>query len=271
MTQNFNIKNKVCVVTGGSGVLGGTIAGYLLENKAKVVILGSNQNRLDNKLKVLLEISNNVLGFVCDVLDKSRVKEVCDNIIKQWGKVDVLINAAGGNMPGASISEDQTIFDLKLDEFKKVTDLNLNGTLIPSLVFGKAMVENGSGVIVNYSSMAALRPITRVVGYSASKSAVTNLTQWMSIEFALKFGDKLRVNAIAPGFFIGNQNRKLLLNDDGSYTDRAKKIIANTPMQRFGNAEELNGVIHWLISEAASFVTGTIIPVDGGFNAFSGV
>lgn len=268
---NFDISNKVCVITGGSGVLGGTIASYLLENKAKVVILGSNQERLDKKLSSLLKISDRVLGFVCDVLDRSRVEEVSQNIISKWGKIDVLLNAAGGNMPGATIAEDQTIFDLKIDEFNKVSDLNLNGTLIPSLVFGKIMADQGKGVIINYSSMAALRPITRVVGYSASKAAVTNLTEWMAIEFALKFGDKLRVNAIAPGFFIGNQNRKLLLNDDGTYTNRGEKIIANTPMKRFGEAEELNGVIHWLISDNASFVTGIVVPIDGGFNVFSGV
>ncbi len=269
--NNFDISNKVCVITGGSGVLGGTIASYLLANKAKVVILDFNQNALDSKLKSLSEISNNILGYVCDVLNKSRVEEVCEEIISQWGKVDVLLNAAGGNMPGATIAEDQTIFDLNIDDFKKVLDLNLNGTLIPSLVFGKVMTDQGKGVIINYSSMAALKPITRVVGYSASKAAVTNLTEWMAIELAFKFGDKLRVNAIAPGFFIGNQNRRLLLNEDGSLTARGEKIIINTPMKRFGKAEELNGTIHWLISDAAAFVTGVVIPIDGGFNVYSGV
>lgn len=269
--NNFDISNKVCVITGGSGVLGGTIASYLLENNARVVILDFNQNALDSKLKSLSEISDNILGFVCDVLNKSRVEEVCEEIISQWGKVDILLNAAGGNMPGATIAEDQTIFDLNIDDFKKVSDLNLTGTLIPSLVFGKVMADKGSGVIINYSSMAALKPITRVVGYSASKAAVTNFTEWMAIELAFKFGDKLRVNAIAPGFFIGNQNRRLLLNEDGSLTARGEKIISNTPMKRFGEAEELNGTIHWLISDAAAFVTGVVIPIDGGFNVFSGV
>ncbi len=269
--NNFDISNKVCVITGGSGVLGGTIASYLLENKARVVILDFNQNALNSKLKSLSEISDNILGYVCDVLNKSRVEEVCEEIISQWGKVDILLNAAGGNMPGATIAEDQTIFDLNIDDFKKVSDLNLIGTLIPSLVFGKVMADKGSGVIINYSSMAALKPITRVVGYSASKAAVTNFTEWMAIELAFKFGDKLRVNAIAPGFFIGNQNRRLLLNEDGSLTARGEKIISNTPMKRFGEAEELNGTIHWLISDAAAFVTGVVIPIDGGFNVFSGV
>ncbi len=271
MTDDLNISNKVCVITGGSGVLGGTIAKYLLECNAKVVILDFDQERLESKLIELKEFDNNVIGYICDVLDNTKVKEISEKIISHWGKVDVLLNAAGGNMPGATIAEDQTIFDLKLDDFKKVSDLNLNGTLIPSLVFGKIMAEIGKGVIINYSSMAVFRTITRVVGYSVSKAAVTNLTEWMATEFALKFGDKLRVNAIAPGFFIGNQNRKLLLNDDGTYTERGNKIIANTPMKRFGEAEELNGVIHWLISDAASFVTGVVVPIDGGFNVFSGV
>ncbi len=271
MNNDLNISKKVCVITGGSGVLGGTIAKYLLEHNAKVVILDFDKERLKSKLIELKEFDDNVIGYICDVLDKAKIEEVSTKITTHWGKVDVLLNAAGGNMPGATIAEDQTIFDLKLDDFKKVSDLNLNGTLIPSLVFGEIMAKNGKGVIINYSSMAVFRSITRVVGYSASKAAVTNLTQWMATEFALKFGDKLRVNAIAPGFFIGNQNRKLLLNNDGTYTERGKKIIANTPMQRFGEAEELNGVIHWLISDAASFVTGAIIPIDGGFNVFSGV
>ncbi|MEN8250617.1 MAG: SDR family oxidoreductase [Bacteroidota bacterium] len=271
MNKGFNISGKVCVITGGTGVLGGAIAEYLLKNGAKVVILGTNQERLTKKLEHLQAIDNNVEGYVCNVLEKPAVEEACNQIVEKWGKADVLLNAAGGNMPGATITEEQTIFDLDIDEFSKVSDLNLNGTLIPSLVFGKVMADQGEGVIINYSSMAALRPITRVVGYSASKAAVTNLTTWMAIEFAQKFGDKLRVNAIAPGFFIANQNRRLLMNDDESLTDRGKKVISNTPMNRFGEAEELNGAIHWLISDAASFVTGAVIPVDGGFNAYSGV
>jgi len=271
MDSIFDISGKVCVITGGSGVLGGTVATYLLKQNARVVILGSDRKRLDNKLKELLFAGDQVEGYVCDVLDRDKVQETCDLIVKKWGGIDVLLNAAGGNLPGATIADDKNIFDMKLDDFRKVTDLNLNGTLIPSLIFGKVMIKSGKGVIINYSSMAALQVITRVVGYSASKAAVTNLTKWMATEFALKFGDKLRVNAVAPGFFIGNQNRSLLLNEDGSLTERGKKIIDNTPMKRFGEAEELNGVIHWLISDAASFVTGAVIPVDGGFNVYSGV
>ncbi len=271
INNSFDISGKVIVITGGSGVLGGEVAAYLLRQKASIIILGSNKLRLNDKLAVLKGISDDVDGYVCDVLDKEKVQITCNRIVEKWGTVDVLLNAAGGNLPGATIPDDQNIFDLKLDDFQKVSDLNLKGTLIPSLVFGKVMTENGKGVIVNYSSMAADNIITRVVGYSASKAAVTNLTRWMAVEFALKFGDTLRVNAIAPGFFIANQNRSLLLNKDGSLTERGKNIIKNTPMKRFGEARELNGAIHWLISDAASFVTGAVIPVDGGFNVFSGV
>ena len=212
MDNNFNIKDKVCVITGGSGVLGGEVAAYLLKQKAKVVILGSNQERLDAKLAILSAIEpNNVIGYVCSVIEENEVKETSKKILEKWGCIDVLINAAGGNMPGATISEDKTIFDLELADFDKVSNLNLKGTLIPSLVFGKHMAKQGKGVILNYSSMAVYQAITRVIGYSSSKAAVTNLTQWMAMEFAIKFGDKLRVNAIAPGFFVAQQNSKLLL------------------------------------------------------------
>lgn len=271
MLNNFDISNKICVISGGSGVLGGAIAEYLLKQNAKVVILGSNKERLETKLASLLQISNLVMGLVCDVLDKEKVEETCEEILKEWGRIDVLLNIAGGNLPGATIGEDQTIFDLAMDDFNKVTKLNLNGTVIPSIVFGKVMANQKEGIIINYSSMAVQRTITRVAGYSASKAAMENFTRWMSVEMATKFGDKIRVNAIAPGFFIGNQNRKLLLNDDGSYTSRGETIIKNTPMGRFGDAEELNGAIHFLCSDASKFVTGVVIPVDGGFNAFSGV
>ena len=174
-------------------------------------------------------------------------------------------------MPGATIGVDQTIFDLSMDDFKKVTELNLNGSVIPSLIFGKIMADQKSGSIINYSSMSVDRVITRVVGYSASKAGIENFTRWMAVEMALKYGKGIRVNAIAPGFFVGNQNKKLLLNPDGSYTERGETIIRNTPMKRFGKAEELNGAIHFLCSDAAQFITGVVIPIDGGFSAFSGV
>lgn len=271
MENNFDITNKVCVISGGSGVLGGTIAAYLLKQHAKVVILGSNKDRIEAKLESLLQISSLAMGFVCDVLDKEKVEKTRDKILEKWGRIDVLLNIAGGNLEGATIGENQTIFDLEMDDFDKVTKLNLNGTVIPSIVFGKVMANQKEGVIINYSSMAAQRTITRVAGYSASKAAMENFTRWMSVEMATKFGDGIRVNALAPGFFVGNQNKRLLLNNDGSYTNRGKTIIKNTPMARFGKAEELNGAVHFLCSNASKFVTGVVIPVDGGFNAFSGV
>jgi NAD(P)-dependent dehydrogenase (short-subunit alcohol dehydrogenase family) len=185
--------------------------------------------------------------------------------------LDILINAAGGNMPGATIQPEQTIFDLSIDDFNAVTQLNLQGTVLPSIVFGKVMAERRNGCIINVSSMAAERALTRVVGYSASKAAIDNFTRWMAVEMTMKYGAGIRVNAIAPGFFIGEQNRRLLLREDGQPTERGASIIRQTPMRRFGEPDELNGCIQWLCSESASFVTGVVIPIDGGFSAFSGV
>lgn len=267
----FNVKDKVILITGGGGVLGGQMAEYLLGNGATVVILDYKKEIVDIAITNLKKVSENVAGFVCNVLEEDSLKEVSDEIISKFGKMDVLINAAGGNMPGATIGEHQNIFDVKIDDFKKVVDLNLFGSILPSLVFGKEMTKNKQGVIINISSMTAQSVITRVVGYSASKAAIDNYTKWLSVELASKFGDGMRVNAIAPGFFIGNQNRDLLLNKDGSYTDRGNTIIQNTPMKRFGEAEELNGSIHFLCSDASKFVTGIVVPIDGGFSAFSGV
>ncbi|QOD61812.1 SDR family oxidoreductase [Polaribacter haliotis] len=267
----FNIKDKVIIITGGGGVLGLSMAKHLLQNKAIVVILGHNKSTVDNGLVELKKIGATVAGYTCSVLDEESLEEVSKKIVDKFGKIDVLLNVAGGNMPGATIREDQTVFDLKMDDFKKVVDLNLFGSIQPSLVFGKEMVKNKKGIIINISSMAAQSAITRVVGYSASKAAIDNYTKWLSVELALKFGDGLRVNAIAPGFFIGKQNKDLLLKPDGSYTDRGNTIINNTPMKRFGEAEELNGAIHFLCSDASKFVTGVVIPIDGGFSAFSGV
>lgn len=267
----FNVKNKVILITGGGGVLGGQMAKYLLENEAIVVILDYKKEIVDTAITNLKQVSENVAGFVCNVLEKESLEAISKEIISKFGKMDVLINAAGGNMPGATIGADQNIFDVKIDDFKKVVDLNLFGSILPSLVFGKEMTRNKQGVIINISSMTAQSAITRVVGYSASKAAIDNYTKWLSVELASKFGDGMRVNAIAPGFFIGNQNRDLLINKDGSYTDRGNTIIKNTPMKRFGETDELNGSIHYLCSDASKFVTGVVLPIDGGFSAFSGV
>ncbi|AKA34579.1 SDR family oxidoreductase [Flagellimonas lutaonensis] len=267
----FDISEKVIIITGGSGVLGGNMAEYLLSQGTKVAIVGHTPKKVEAKMVILKKVGSDAMGFSGDVLDQEFLRKVREEVLNKWGKIDVLINAAGGNMPGATIAKDQTIFDLKMEDFRKVSELNLDGSVRPSLVFGEQMADQGSGCIINVSSMTATQAVTRVVGYSASKAAIDNFTRWMATELALKFGDGLRVNAIAPGFFIGQQNRALLLNEDGSYTERGKTIIAKTPMKRFGHADELNGTVHWLISDAASFVTGAIIPIDGGFSAFSGV
>ncbi|OUW35511.1 MAG: D-mannonate oxidoreductase [Flavobacteriaceae bacterium TMED179] len=271
MIPNFDLKNKVAVITGGGGALGGCIAQSLSLSGLKIAILDLTSESANNTVEMIEEQGGDAIGFAANVLSEDSIENVSQEIIKKWGRVDILLNAAGGNMPGATIAVDQTIFDLSMDDFKKVTELNLNGSVIPSLIFGKIMADQKSGSIINYSSMSVDRVITRVVGYSASKAGIENFTRWMAVEMALKYGKGIRVNAIAPGFFVGNQNKKLLLNPDGSYTERGETIIRNTPMKRFGKAEELNGAIHFLCSDAAQFITGVVIPIDGGFSAFSGV
>ena len=271
MIPNFDLKNKVAVISGGGGALGGCIAQSLSLSGLKIAILDLTSESANNTVEMIEEQGGDAIGFASNVLSEDSIENVSQEIIKKWGRVDILLNAAGGNMPGATIAVDQTIFDLSMDDFKKVTELNLNGSVIPSLIFGKIMADQKSGSIINYSSMSVDRVITRVVGYSASKAGIENFTRWMAVEMALKYGKGIRVNAIAPGFFVGNQNKKLLLNPDGSYTERGETIIRNTPMKRFGKAEELNGAIHFLCSDAAQFITGVVIPIDGGFSAFSGV
>lgn len=266
----FEIQDKVIVITGATGALGGALALSLAKAKAQLVILGRNQELLD-ELSSKLNTLTVVKTYTVNVMDRMDLIRVREEMKSHFDRIDVLINAVGGNLPGAVIPDDKSIFDLSETDFDQVVDLNLKGTLLPSIVFGEVMSQKGKGSIINYSSMAVDRVITRVLGYSASKAAMENFTRWMAVEMALKFGDGIRVNAIAPGFFMGKQNRDLLLNKDGSLTSRGEKIIRNTPMQRFGEAEELNGPIHFLCSDSASFVTGIVLPVDGGFGVFSGV
>jgi len=266
----FSLQNKVIILTGSTGSLGGSLALSLAKSKAKIILLGRNQDLLNilvTKLSSLTEVSS----YIVNVMNRESLERVKNSVINKYGQIDVLINAVGGNLPGAVISDDQSIFDLSETDFDEVVDLNLKGTLLPSIVFGKPMSEKGKGTIVNYSSMTVKQALTRVVGYSAGKAAMENFTRWMAVEMAIKYGDGIRVNAVAPGFFIGKQNQKLLLNDDGSLKERGKKIIQNTPMKRFGKPEELNGAIHFLCSESASFITGIVLPIDGGFSAFTGV
>jgi len=269
MKNLFCIKNKVIVLTGGSGILGSSMAHHLAEEGAKVIILDRNEeagNQLANDIKTK---GFDALFLCTDVLNKEALMKNREDILAAYGSIDVLINAAGGNMPGATIPPGKTIFDLEVDAFRKVVDLNLFGTVLPTMVFGEVMAKQKSGSIINISSESALRPLTRVVGYGSAKAAVTNFTQYMAGEMGLKFGGNIRVNAMAPGFFITEQNRTLLTNPDGSYTDRANTILAHTPFGRFGEPEELLGTLQWLASDASGFVTGTVIPIDGGFDAFS--
>lgn len=267
----FNLEGKVALLTGGGGILAGEMAKGFLSAGVKVVLLDINEENLAKKVKSFGRTENELIGLKCNVLEEESLVAVKEKVLTKFGTIDILINAAGGNMAGATIGLDQSIFDLQMDQFKKVTDLNLNGTVLPTLVFGKVMAAQKSGSVINISSMAVSRAITRVVGYSAAKAAIDNFTRWMAVEFASKFGSGIRVNAIAPGFLLTDQNRSLLTNPDGSLTDRGNTIINITPFKRFGDPDELIGPVLWLSSDAAKFVTGTVIPVDGGFSAFSGV
>ncbi|HHB79785.1 MAG TPA: SDR family oxidoreductase [Saprospiraceae bacterium] len=265
------MKNKVAVITGGNGTLGRTFAKGLAKAGATVFILGRNKEKSDQVIAQAQQEGLKIQAVFCDVLDENSVQEAANSILAKAGKVDILVNSAGGNMAGATVMPDHSIFDIDISQFRKVNDLNLLGTVIPSIAFAKSMVKNGQGTIINISSMSATLPLTRVVGYSASKAAIDNFTRWMAVEMAHKYGEKIRVNAIAPGFFIAEQNRKLLLNDDNTLTARGQTIINQTPMKRFGKPEELLSTLLWLCDDASSFITGIVVPVDGGFSAFSGV
>jgi len=272
MNELFNIKDKYYVLSGGTGTLGGSIATYLVENGAKVILLGRSTNKLDDKCAELNAIKSGcATSFEVDVLNEEELIVVKNKIATQYGNLDGLINLAGGNVPGATLTENQTIYDIELKDTKNVIDINLYGTIIPTIVLSELMANQGHGSIINISSMASKQAISRVLGYSMAKAGVDIFTKWMALELASKFSDKIRVNAIAPGFFIGNQNRGVLINRDGSYTDRSNKIMSKTPMARFGEVSELDGMVHYLLSDASSFVTGSIFDVDGGFNSFSGV
>ena len=250
MNELFNVKDKVVVITGGAGILGKGIAAYLAKEGAKVVVLDRSEEAGKALVESIKAEGNEAMFLYTDVMDKEVLEGNKVEIMKAYGRIDVLLNAAGGNMAGATIAPDKTFFDLQIDAFKKVVDLNLFGTVLPTMVFAEIMVEQKKGSIVNFCSESAL-------------------TKYMAGELALKFGNGLRVNAIAPGFFLTDQNRALLTNPDGSLTDRSKTILAHTPFNRFGEPEDLYGTIHYLISDASNFVTGTVAVIDGGFDAFS--
>ena len=269
----FDLSGEVALVTGATGVLGGEMARGLARAGARVGILGRREERAEEVVAEIENAGGEALALAADVLDRGQLEAARDAVMGRWRRLDILVNAAGGNVSEATVAGDAEVFGLPEDALRRVFDLNLLGTVLPSQVFGEAMALGSEprGCIVNVSSMAAQKPLTGVVGYSAAKAAVENFTRWMAVELARKHGAGLRVNAVAPGFFLGEQNRAMLVNEDGSLTERGQKIVEHTPAGRFGEPEELVGTLIWLCSPAARFVTGVVVPVDGGFGAFGGV
>lgn len=259
-------------MTGGTGVLGSTIAIGLAAAGAKVAILGRRKKRADAFAESIRSLGGQAIVLEADVLDLESLRVARDRTLQEWSKIDILVNGAGGNSPLATVHGERTFFDLDPTAVDEVCKLNFQGTLLPSQVFGQVIAAtSAAGSIINISSMSAQKPLTRVIGYSAAKAAVENFTKWLAVEFARRPGSTVRVNAIAPGFFIGEQNRRLLMNEDDSLTERGERIVDHTPMARFGEPEELVGTAIWLASDAAKFITGIVVPVDGGFSAYSGV
>ena len=270
MTQNlFDVKGRVLVMTGACGVLGSTIVKYFAAQGCKVVLLGRSAEKGERLVEEISRSGGEACFLTTNVLDRDVLESNYEQIIRKYGKIDILMNAAGGNMPAATVPPEKTIFDLDLDAVKQVAELNLFGTVLPTMVFAKSMAESGKGSIINFASESALRPLTRVAGYGVAKAAVVNWTKYLCAELALKFGEGIRVNAIAPGFILSNQNRSLLTNEDGSLTPRSETILSHTPIGRFLEPEELVGTLHYLASDASKAVTGTVCVVDGGFDAFS--
>ena len=272
MKELFGLKDKAVVITGGGGVLCGTMAKALAKAGAKIAVLDLLESAAEKVAKEIRSAKGQAIAVKCNVLDKESLCQAKAKINSELGVIDILINGAGGNRKEATTSPDLSFFDLPTDAIRFVFDLNFLGTLLPTQVFAKDMVERDCGVILNISSMNAIRPLTRIPAYSAAKAAVTNFTQWLAVHLCQNYSKNIRVNAIAPGFFLTEQNRFLLTDEKtGQLTARGKRIIDHTPMGRFGQPEELIGTAMWLLSDAAKFVTGIVVPVDGGFSAFSGV
>jgi NAD(P)-dependent dehydrogenase (short-subunit alcohol dehydrogenase family) len=276
MAAEGSLEGQVAVVTGGSGALGKAVARGLAAAGASVGLLARSADAVEASVEALAARGAAAFALTADVLDRDALERARAAVLERHGRLDILVNAAGGNVPEATVGEGQSFFDLPVEALRHVVDLNLFGTVLPCQVLGAAMTprsaaDDTSRSIVNVSSMAAARALTRVAGYGAAKAAVESFTRWLAVDCARSYGDRLRVNAIAPGFFVSEQNRAVLIKPDGSFSERAQKIVARTPMGRFGKPEELVGAVIWLCSDAASFVTGTVIPIDGGFSAFSGV
>lgn len=268
----FDLTGKTAVVTGGTGVLGRVMCLGLAKAGARIAVLSTTEAKTLAVAEEIRAAGGEAIGVAADVLDPAALQKAADKVLAEFGQVDILVNGAGGNRPQAITNPQQTFFDLTPDALQWVFNLNFLGTLLPSQVFGKSMVERKSGVIVNVSSMASYRPLTRIVAYAGAKSAINNFTQWLAVHMALEYSPTIRVNAIAPGFFLGEQNRDLLIDKStGDLTPRGEQIISHTPMHRFGDADDLVGTLLWLTSDASRFVTGIVVPVDGGFSAYSGV
>ncbi len=271
MGNYFSLKDKVIVVTGGTGVLGGAFIRGIAKAGGSVGILGRNEKIANERAASVISQGGRALALVADVTDKQQLLHARDKILSVYGKIDGLVNAAGGNMPEAVLQPEQDIFQLNISALQQVMHVNLFGSILPTQIFGEAIKTNGAGSIVNISSITSQLAVTKVLGYSLAKAAIDSYTKWFSVELAKRFGDKIRMNAIAPGFFLTTQNKTLLTKDDGCLTERGNLVIQKTPFNRFGNPDELIGALVWLLSDASKFVTGTIIKVDGGFSVYSGV
>jgi NAD(P)-dependent dehydrogenase (short-subunit alcohol dehydrogenase family) len=269
--EMFSLNNKVIIVTGGTGVLGSSFVKAIVSQGAKIVLLARNKELGEKRAT---EINNNggkAISVCANVLDEAQLIAAKEQVINTYGRIDGLVNAAGGNVPEAVLPPAKDVFELNIEGMKKAMELNLWGTVIPVQVFGPELAKSGSGSIVNISSVSSKRALTRVLGYSMGKAAVDCYTKWFAVEMANRYGDAIRINAIMPGFFLTEQNRTLLTNTDGSLTERGQSIISHTPFKRFGHPEELVGALIWLLSDASKFVTGMDIGVDGGFTINSGV
>jgi NAD(P)-dependent dehydrogenase (short-subunit alcohol dehydrogenase family) len=276
VTEAFPLRGRIAVVTGGTGAIGATLAQELARAGAVVGVLARRSDRIEGTVAKIAAAGGRALALSADVLERDQLERARDSVLAQHGQIDILVNAAGGNLPEATLADGQTFYDVPAHAFDDVFRLNVLGTLLPCHVFGAAMLSptedtDSSRSIVNISSMASQRAVSRVVGYAAAKAAIENFTRWLAVDCARNFGDRLRVNAIAPGFFVGEQNRALLLDEGDKPTPRGRTIIEHTPAGRFGEPHDLASTLLWLCSPASRFVTGVVVPVDGGFSAFSGV
>jgi NAD(P)-dependent dehydrogenase (short-subunit alcohol dehydrogenase family) len=271
MMEQFSLKNKVIIVTGGTGILGNSFVNAIVEAGGAVGILGRNEKVATERAEAINKNGGNALALVADAMDEKQLVAAKEKALAHFGKIDGLVNGAGGNSPEGVLMPGEDIFSMNLQGMKKVMDLNLWGTIIPTHVFGEAIAKTGKGSIVNISSMNSKRATTRVLGYNMGKAAMDCFNQWYAVELANRYGDKIRMNAIAPGFFLTEQNRTLLTKPEGGYTERGGLVIRQTPFKRFGNPDELKGALVWLLSDASEFVTGAMICVDGGYSIFSGV